>query len=294
MKAVLVICEGRHDIIFVQRSLGAVAGCDWLDLPIKELPSPFGDINIQPQSKKGLVATRIEREVDDFTLREVAYPPLPQFESAVLDEAKQTIFVMIRANGKEQVNAVIDLLQDINASLDLGSMDISGYATAFLFDANDEGLAATLATFRKGYGEHFGDLSTADHAVWVKAPTCHVGAFVVHKSSSDLTGTLEDHLVPLATAAWPSHFNAASAFIDDGRQTDETVSKNEVSRLRAIITSAGQFQHPGASLSTLVARKSIPREHFKKCELSKELVRFLQAVPWQESSDEPADVPKSA
>ena len=291
MKAVLVICEGLHDIIFVQRSLGAVAGCKWFNQPIKELPSPFG--SMPSQSKKGLVARRIEREVGDLTLREVAYPLLPQFESAVLDEAKETIFLMIRANGKKQVDAVIDLLQDINASLDLESR-ISRYAAAFLFDANDEGLAATLDAFRDGYGEHFGDLSTANHAVWVKAPTCHVGAFVVHKSSSDLTGTLEDHLVPLATAAWPSHFNAASAFIDDGRQDDETASKSKASRLRAIITSAGQFQHPGAPLSTIVAREGIPTAQFEACELSQELVRFLQAVPWQESSDELADVPKSA
>lgn len=294
MKAVLVICEGRHDIIFVQRSLGAVAGCDWFDLPIKELPSPFGDINIQPQSEKGLVATRIEREVDDLTLREVAYPLLPQFESAVLDKAKKTIFMMIRANGKEQVNAVVDLLQDINASLDLGSMEISGYATAFLFDANDEGLAPTLDAFRDGYGKHFGDLSTADHAVWVEAPTCHVGAFVIHKSPSDQTGTLEDHLAPLVATTWPSHFDAASAFIDDGRQTDEAASNSEANRLKAIITSTGQFQHPGAPLSTFVDRDGIPTAQFETCELSQELVHFLQAVPWQESSDEPADVPKSA
>lgn len=291
MKAVLVICEGRHDIIFVQRSLGAVAGCDWFKGTIRELPSPFGSM---PQSSKGLVAVRIEQEVGDLTLRAAAYPPLPQFESAVLDEAEETIFLMIRANGKEQVNAVIGLLQDINVSLDPGSMDISGYATAFLFDANDEGLTPTLAAFRNDYEKHFGDLSTADHAIWVKAPTCHVGAFVIHKSSSDQTGTLEDHLVPLVAASWPGHFDAAKTFIDDGKQTDETVSKSEANRLKAVITSAGQFEHPGAPLSTLVDRDGIPTAQFETCKLSQELVRFLQAVPWRESLKESADVPKSA
>lgn len=292
MKAVLVICEGRHDIFFVQRSLGALAGCEWFDQPIRKLPSPLR--GMPPRSNRGLIARRFERNPSALTLQATAYPPLPQFESAVLDKAKKTIFMMIRANGKEQVNTVVDLLQNINTSLDLGSLEISGYATAFLFDANDEGLAPTLDAFRDGYGEHFGDLSTANHADWVDARTCHVGAFVIHKSPSNPTGTLEDHLAPLAAEAWPGHFNAASAFIDDGRQTDETASKSEANRLKAIITSAGQFQQPGASLSTLVARKGIPREHFKKCELSQELVRFLQAVPWQEPLEEPADAPKSA
>lgn len=284
MKAVLVICEGRHDITFVQRSLGAIASCKWFDGTIRELPSPFGQV--RHQSQKGLVARRMEREVDDLTLGSAAFPMLPQFMSAVEDKTAQTIFVLIRANGKEQVDAVIDMLQDLDASLEVGTMDISHYATAFLFDA-DEGLAATLTTFRRGYSEHFGDLSTADHAVWVEASTCHVGAFVVHKSSSDPTGTLEDHLAPLADAAWPSHFKAASAFIDDGRQTGEAVSKGEANRLKAIITSAGQFQRPGASLSSVVARKGIPEAHFHTCKLSEELVRFLQAVPWRDPSDEP-------
>lgn len=292
MKAVLVICEGLHDIIFVQRSLGAVAGCEWFDQPIRNLPSPFGPM--PPQSPKGLVAIRIEREVGDLTLQAVAYPPLPQFESAIVDEDRQTLYVLIRANGKQQAVAVVNLLRELDDALEVGPVKISGYATAFLFDANDEGLTATLATFRNGYEEHFGDLSTADHAVWVEAPTCHVGVFVIHKSPSDPTGTLEDHLAPLVATTWPGHFDAAKAFIDDGRQDDEAVSRSEAKRLKAIITSVGQFEHPGEPLSTLVNRDGIPTAQFETCKLSKELVRFLQAVPWQESSDEPADVPKSA
>ena len=289
MKAVLVICEGLHDIFFVQRSLGALAGCKWFDRPIRELPSPLG--GMPPRSNKGLIARRLERNPDALTLQATAYPPLPQFVSAVVDKGTQTVYALILANGKQQAGAVVGLLRDLDDSLDVGPVDISRYATALLFDANDEGLEATLAAFRRGYEQHFGDLSAADHAGWVNAPTCHVGVFVVHKSRSDPTGTLEDHLAPLVAAAWPSHFDAASAFIDGGRQPDEAASKSEVGRLKAIITSAGQFQHPGAPLSTLVAwrkRKGIPEAHFKTCKLSEELVRFLQAVPWQESSDEPA------
>ena len=286
MKAVLVICEGLHDVFFVQRSLGAVAGCKWFDRPIGELPSPLG--GMPPRSNKGLIARRLERNPDALTLQATAYPPLPQFVSAVVDRDTQTVYVLILANGKQQVGSVVGLLRDLDDSLDVGPVDISHYATALLFDANDEGLAATLTAFRNGYRQHFGDLSAADHASWVDAPTCHVGVFVIHKSRTDPTGTLEDHLAPLAAAAWPRHFDAARAFVDGGKQPDETVSKGEANRLKAIITSAGQFQHPGAPLSTLVARKGLSEAHFKGCKLSGDLVRFLQAVPWQESSDEPA------
>lgn len=293
MKAVLVICEGRHDIFFVQRSLGALTGCEWFKGTIGDLPSPFG--RMSGRSTKGLIAWRLEQDVDNLKLRGAAYPPPPQFESAVEDKGARTLYVLIRASGKQQADAVVKLLRYLdNSLLDAGPVDISCYATAFLFDANDEGLAPTLDAFRDGYGKHFGDLSTVGHAVWVEVPTCHVGAFVIHKSPSDPTGTLEDHLAPLVATTWPDHFDAASAFIDGGKQTDEAVSKSEANRLKAIITSAGQFEHPGAPLSTLVDRDGIPTAQFETCELSQELVRFLQAVPWQESSDESADVPKSA
>lgn len=280
MKAVLVFCEGLHEIIFVQRSLGALAGCDWFDRPIGELPSPLG--RMPPRSGKGLVARRLERNPEALTLRAAAYPPLPQFESAVVDKEAQTLYVLVRANGKQQADAVVDLLRDFDDSLDVGPVDVSHYATALLFDANDEGLAATLTAFREGYGQHFGDLAAADHAGWMDAPTCHVGVFVIHRSSSDPTGTLEDHLVPLVADTWPSHFDDASAFIEGGRQAEETVSKSRAKRLKAIMTSAGQFEHPGAPLSSLVAREGIPEAHFRTCKLSEELVRFLRAVPWRE------------
>ena len=30
MKAVLVFCEGRHDVVFAQRSLGTHGNCSWV------------------------------------------------------------------------------------------------------------------------------------------------------------------------------------------------------------------------------------------------------------------------
>ena len=42
MRAVLVFCEGTHDVVFITRSLGQLAGCTWVKLPIEQLPTPFG------------------------------------------------------------------------------------------------------------------------------------------------------------------------------------------------------------------------------------------------------------
>ena len=105
--------------------------------------------------------------------------------------------------------------------------------------------------------------------------------FVIHKSPADPTGTLEDHLAPLVSATWPEHYASARAFIDDGNKRDgHAESRKDAARLKAIITATAQFQHPGAPLSTVVARNGIPSTQFERCELSQHLVRFLRTVPW--------------
>ena len=76
MKAVLVFCEGYHDVVFAQRSLGAHGDCEWVDKPIGGLPSPFGSAG--RVARKGLIATRFERQaIDELRLRNAARPPLP-------------------------------------------------------------------------------------------------------------------------------------------------------------------------------------------------------------------------
>ena len=257
-----------------------MANCSWFDKPIRDLPSPLG--SVPQRSRKGLITMRIERDVDSLTLRGAAYPALPQFESAVLDETNETLFVLIRANGNDQADAIVDLVRDLEASLEIGPVDISEFAVAFLFDANRVGLAATLRVFRHGYEQHFGNLAMAEHANWVDVATCRVGVFVVHKSRSDPTGTIEDHLAPMVAATWPEHWVAACDFINGNRKAGDAVSRNNTARLKAIITAAAQFQHPGAPLSTVVARDGIPLTRFKECQLSEDLVHFLQAVPWRQ------------
>ena len=289
MKAILVLCEGLHDIVFVQRSLGAVAGCRWMTEHIKELPSPFGAI--PGTSQKGLIARRIEinvRSVEDQTLWSAAHPSPPQFQSAVFDGRTDTIFLPVCANGKDQVAAVVEFLEDVDAAMDVGGVDISEYAVAFLFDADAAGLAATLKAFLVNYSGHFGDLSDAGHSKWVATSACPVGVFVFHRTATDETGTLEDHLALMAKSAWPDRYASARGFIDGNRKCGDKVSRSDTTRLKAIITSAGQFDHPGSPLSTMIARYGIPNAQFEASPMSQALVDFLQGVPWRDNSS-PAD-----
>ena len=285
MKAVLVFCEGHHDVVFAQRSLGAHGGCEWVGRPIGELPSPFGRSAV---ARKGFIARRLERNaLEDRAVRATAHPPPPCFESIVENAATGTMYFMIRAQGKTQTELVVDLLRALDDTIDQppGTFDVSEYAAAFLFDANGEGVAATLEGFRNRYGGHFGDLSMLEHGEWVAGSTVPVGCFVFHRSAHDPTGTIEDHLAPMVESAWPERYAEAERFVEDKRDDDDKVSSREAECLKAIITVTGQFNHPGDPMSVIIGRTGIPRAAFESAQTSAELTEFLTRTPWHEAQD---------
>ena len=285
MRAVLVFCEGRHDIVFTQRSLGTHAECEWVDKLISELPSPFGPGGV---ARRGLIAQRIDRHaLGDLSVRDALHPPLPSFESIVESVSTDTMFFMIRTHGQDQSDDILKLLQDLAATLTnvpTGTFEVSEYAAAFLFDANGEGVSATLAGFCERYRTHFGDLESLEHGKWAESTTVPVGCFVFHRGTDDPVGTIEDHLAPMVKGAWPKRYVEAERFVDGNKHLDDKVSVREAERLKALITVTGQFNHPGDPMSIVINRGGLPREQFEGSELSKELAAFLAAVPWNNQS----------
>lgn len=276
MRAVLVFCEGTTDVVFVERSLGALRGYERLKKAIKELPSPFGASKLLP---KGLIATRLaERGFEDYSIRE-PYPPSPHFESAVQNDAGDLMFLLVRTGGKTQAEATLTVIRHVDALMSEGEFKVAEYAAAFLFDANAEGLSATLASFRDAYGAYFGDLINAEHGQWTDTLTIPVGVYVFHKGVQE-TGTLDDHLAPMVESAWPDRYADAQHFIDSSKKPEDQASRNEAKRLKAIITAAGQFDHPGRPLGTVIGRHGLPKGQFQESTTSQAVVEFLEAVPW--------------
>lgn len=143
-------------------------------------------------------------------------------------------------------------------------------------------MATKLTEFRDRFGTHFGDLTGLAHRAWVATTTVPVGCFVFHRNAQDQTGTIEDHLAPMVESAWPERYAGAERFIDDHRDAADRVSGSEARRLKAIITAAGQFGHPGGPMTEIVGdrEKGLPHAQFGESTLSAELAGFLAGVPW--------------
>ena len=275
MRAVLVFCEGKHDVVFVERSLGACANCERMDRSIRELPSPFGT----SRAARGLIAQRLgELAVEDLELRD-SYPPTPQFESVVEHTGQGVMFVLIRAGGKTNARAVLKLIEQADELVRVGVFDVTEHAVAFLFDADDAGRSATVSAFRSAYAPYYGDLDSVDHAGWSGTRTTPVGLYVFHAEDKE-TGTLEDHVAPMVQSEWPEEYNAAIEFIDQNSRPMHAVSNNDARRLKAAITAAGQFDHPGRPLVTILARRGLPDERYKASSAANDLASFLLETPW--------------
>lgn len=284
MKAVLVFCEGHADVVFARRSLCIHRGCDWVNRRIGELPTPFGPGGA---AGTGLIARQFERqEIESAKLQAALHPEPPFFASIVESISAGTIYFLVNALGKNRsmhnlalLEKTYDAIHGVN-EVSPDTFDVSEYAVAFLIDANSEGVTATLSEFSNGYHNHFGGLSSVRHGSWVTSTCVPVGCFVFHEGPGKEQGTLEDHLAPMVKADSPERYAAAERFIDQNRLDDDEVSKDRAKRLKAVITTTGQFRLPSARMSAIIDRNSIPREVYQEPELSRELARFLSETPW--------------
>ena len=277
MKAVLVFVEGRHDRVFVVRSLGA-AGASWVNGPINALPAPFGSRNGNPKS---VIVTHFQqRTLGDLKLQHAAHAPLPSFEAMVQDG--DCLFVVLRMGSDSDAAAAMKLFQDVRDQVEFfknspSPLEIDAVAAAFVFDADDD-VALRKARFTADHDAILPDDPRIEHATWTPGPHGPVGLFIFHDPNTG-TGTVEDTLAPMAQQQWPGRWEAANTYLSAHAQPGDPVKKKPAECLKARITITGQFLYPGAPMSRIIDRNGLNANHFQG-PVSRALVDFLRAAPW--------------
>lgn len=286
MRAVLVFCEGNHDVAFVTRSLGALAGAQWVDEPIGKLPAPLGTKhnpkNPKQVTSRSVIAMRYEdRRIDDLGLGDAAHAPIPTFDRLVKVSADDTLYVMMRCGSDRAAKPVLELLDDMKAVMAVAS-DLDALALAFVFDANGAGVGAREAAFSRDYAGCFdsGQMPSLRHAQWVSGRYGPSGLFVFHDPSTG-TGTLEDVIEPLVQQQWPAKWQAAGVYLRDHVEPGDRIQGNPAAHKKARIGVTGQFTFPGGPMTEVIRNRNegLPKERFTG-PVSQQLVEFLRRVPW--------------
>lgn len=275
MRAVLVFCEGRHDVVFVKRSLVAVAGGKPFEKKVRDLPAPFGSSGAGPGFIRQLYA---KRDLEDRQLAAAAHARPPTFEAVVTLPGDGTLCLLIGCGGDSKAPGNVDVVKKV-ATLVTTYQEPSGVdevAFAFVFDADDAGLQARERSFASAYAECLGGQSTG-HAGWARGELGPVGLFVFHDPST-LEGTLEDALAPMVCEAWSERWYAAGDYLSAHAHEADPIRKASKYK-KAQISVTGQFLCPGDPMAKVIDSERLPRETFTG-PVSQALVDFLRAVPW--------------
>lgn len=273
MRAVLVFCEGMHDVVFITRSLGQRGGM-WVGDPIDQLPTPFGRGS---NSKSFIVQLYGKRNLGERPIQTAAHAPRPSFAAVVRHEPSDTLYLMLQSDADRSSADVMELLDLLTATLMSGRFDVETMAAAFVFDA-DASLLERSARFRTLYSAFFGDLTALAHGGWLGTAKGPLGLYVFHDAATQ-RGTLETLLGGIVEGVWPTRWSGAGTFIDEHAEATDPVRQRVSEEIKARITIAGQLQCPGDPMSIVLGRKGLPGSCFSGPH-SRQLVDFLLAVPW--------------
>jgi len=279
-RAVLVFCEGRHDVIFVQRVLGQVGGLHYFEGKVSELPTPLGT----DSRSKSVILNRYSADRSDLALSATNRSPRPTFESVLYQEkASSPLYVLLNRGTDTFKKPAQDLVDDLTQNV-APDFVLKSWAVAILVDADDYGEKARAEKLLGEMDKWESGPKGLRHGTWSSAPFGPIGLFVFSRKE-DGKGTLDDHLVEIFRQHSSGPIAGAESYIDQHRRDSHPVSKKPADRLKAIMTAAGQLKTPGHPLSVVISRSGdLPASAFDT-PLARELTTFLLSVPWSQPAE---------
>lgn len=248
MKAILVFCEGEHDIAFVCRALIASGDFERDDTKIGDLPGLVKNI---------LVRRFQEREVEKADARKYAKarPPVLGDALKTKESGVDVRLWFFCAFGQDQHSAVGKFIEQFKRlrddAIERGEdSGISSMAFAFLYDADEEGVPAKLAKWRQNYKAQFPGIEDPPDAGWQSLPSgedTQVGVCIL-RGAQQTTGELEDIVLPMMKTRNEPLYSDAVRFIDTHWRAGQADKKKR----KAAITAAGQIHSPSCSMAVIL------------------------------------------
>jgi hypothetical protein len=276
--ALLVFCEGQHDVAYVRMLLQEILEFKIVSLPFKELPSPFHHLFKQS------VATHA---AGDLSLDMAHKFFLPE---TILRNKSQFI-LLYNCGGNTQYDKVRELLSDylpIIPQARVFAEDakeiIDHVKYLFLYDADSVGINRILEQvnheFRVISESNFFDAEWSSSSSDFGRVSGDKAVYVWGERAEQ--GTLEDILYPMFSLAQPSLLSKAESAIDDMftwdvDNPDIVKAVSEISkRKKSVITVIGQKKKPGSSLNVIIDQsKFLRKDTLTNNGPTQDFVRFI-------------------
>jgi hypothetical protein len=276
--ALLVFCEGQHDVAYVRMLLQEILEFEIVSLPFKELPSPFHHLFKQ---------SVVTHAAGDLSLDMAHKFFLPE---TILRNKSQFI-LLYNCGGNTQYDKVRELLSDylpIIPQARVFAEDakeiIDHVKYLFLYDADSVGINRILEQV-----DH--EFSVISESIFLDAEWSSSSSDFGRVSGDKAVyvwgeraeqGTLEDILYPMFSLAQPSLLSKAESAIDDMftwdvDNLDIVKAVSEISkRKKSVITVIGQKKKPGSSLNVIIDQsKFLKKDTLTNNGPTKDFVRFI-------------------
>jgi len=279
VKALLVFCEGPHDVAFVRLVMKHFFGFERVEWKFSEYPAPFNQ----------LFRTCVEKHAaQDMSLDMTHKFFLP--DRVLLKEDQ--VALLFNTGGKTHTNKVKELLTDFLPLFDQAAVFSADSSQVvhearylFLYDADELGVENVRKHIQADFAEIDG--SPWLHGEWI---TDSANQFSASRDDKAIYiwgekyeyGTLEDILLPLYEQSRPQEVEKAVSAIDDIFKWDvdsgkiKTAVAERAKRKKSIITFVGQREKPGGSMNVIFDQaKLINNDHFKADLKVKSFATFL-------------------
>jgi hypothetical protein len=253
--ALLVFCEGPHDVAFVRRVLKHCLGFERVEWKFSEFPSPFNNL--------------FKTSVSNHAARDLSLDMAHKFllPDRVL-ERDGVVALVFNSGGKTKRQTIVEFISSFlplfkNAATfpDQADAVVTQARFLFLYDADAEGVAKIREDVKKTFASIADEPWLVDD--WQIDANDPAGAISAEKGvyiwgGDGEHGTLEDILMPVFRASEPELSVKVENQIEDvfdwntdhedlARSVAETARKH-----KATITLAGQREKPGMSMNVIV------------------------------------------
>lgn len=273
MKAILVFCEGEHDIAFVCRTLIASGDFERDDTKIGKLPGPLKNFFVKRFQERNV-------EKADAQKYSKAAPPVLWDALKLNDPGIDVRLWFFCAFGQDQHSAVGKFIRQFRQLLQYaieGGEDtgISSAAFAFLYDADEEGITSKLAKWAQNYKEPFPSAVIPNELGWqvLEDPQkTEVGVYIL-RGHGQTTGELEDIVLPLMKSHNEPLYEEALGFVDKHWPPEKGAKKKR----KAAITAAGQMHSPSYSMAVVLRDTPHLQDDALKIDpVCQDIVRFFK------------------
>lgn len=267
LKALLVFCEGPHDIGYVRIILRKILSFEMVQLPFKELPSPFHHL--------------FKKSVETYAAGELSLDMSDKYflPDKVLRKNNQFVF-LFSCGGNSKYDKIKKLLSDYLPAFSEARTFAQGapeivdtFKYLFIYDADAVGIDVIIKNLNTNLGV-INTNSFIDKEEWCSSSS-EFGKIAGDKAvyiwgEKPDKGTLEDILYPMYSLDNSSLLSRAESAIDDMffwdiNNQDIKKAIPEISRRKkSILTVIGQKEKPGCSLNVIIDQSSLLRKDILK------------------------------